>query len=214
MQKQMKGRALLLAGVSAVVLGGALPSSANPLKEAADKAPDIIVPEPDTRKQTAEKFVPKVTRTTVTRTLTTSSGTTTQILETPSEYGLPAVATPPVPAPLAPKKPRGETVGLLSKPVDETLTAKAPKSAKQSKSKTAEKADKIPSAVPAGQLHIIVSVDQQRASLYANGQLVASTKVSTGTKSHPTPMGVFSVIQKNRHHVSNLYSARCRTCSG
>ena len=37
---------------------------------------------------------------------------------------------------------------------------------------------------------------------------VASTAVSTGTKSHPTPMGVFSVIQKNRHHVSNLYHAQ------
>ena len=33
------------------------------------------------------------------------------------------------------------------------------------------------------------------------------TKVSTGTKSHPTPLGVFAVIQKNRHHVSNLYGA-------
>ncbi len=56
-------------------------------------------------------------------------------------------------------------------------------------------------------MHIIVSVDAQRASLYANGTFVASTTVSTGTQSHPTPLGVFSVIQKNRHHVSNLYGA-------
>ena len=32
--------------------------------------------------------------------------------------------------------------------------------------------------------------------------------MSTGTKTHPTPMGVFSVIQKNKHHVSNLYGAK------
>ena len=36
---------------------------------------------------------------------------------------------------------------------------------------------------------------------------VASTAISTGTAGHPTPMGVFTVIQKDRHHVSNLYDA-------
>ena len=61
--------------------------------------------------------------------------------------------------------------------------------------------------IPNGPLHVIVSVDKQTASLYANGTYVASTKVSTGTKSHPTPMGVFAVIQKNKHHISNLYGA-------
>jgi lipoprotein-anchoring transpeptidase ErfK/SrfK len=201
MQKQLNGRAMLLAGVSAVVLGGALPSSANPLNEAA-KTPDIIVPEPDKRKQTAEKFVPKVTRTVVTRTVTTSSGTTTQILESPPGYEPPSIATPAATAP------RSEPVVLLSKPAAEAPAPRnEPKAAKPRKTKTGEKAEKTASAVPTGPLHVIVSVDQQRASLYSNGQLVASTKVSTGTKSHPTPMGVFSVIQKNRHHVSNLYHA-------
>jgi lipoprotein-anchoring transpeptidase ErfK/SrfK len=200
MQKHLKGRAILLAGVSAAVLGAIIPSHANPVNWGAGKTQDIIVPEPASPKEKIEKFTPTVTRNVVTRTVTTSSGTTTTTYE---------VATPPVPdTPLATEKPRRETIQLLSKSVDKTLTAaKAPTSAKRSKSRTAEKTDKIPSAVPTGPLHIIVSVDQQRASLYANGQFVASTKVSTGTKSHPTPMGVFSVIQKNRHHVSNLYHA-------
>jgi hypothetical protein len=73
-------------------------------------------------------------------------------------------------------------------------------------SKKSEPADKAP-PIPAGPLAIIVSIDKQRATLYADGQPVASTAVSTGTREHPTPMGVFSVIQKDRHHVSNLYNA-------
>ena len=61
--------------------------------------------------------------------------------------------------------------------------------------------------IPSGPLHVIVSIDKQRATLFADGQSVASTAVSTGTAGHPTPMGVFTVIQKDRHHVSNLYNA-------
>jgi lipoprotein-anchoring transpeptidase ErfK/SrfK len=61
--------------------------------------------------------------------------------------------------------------------------------------------------IPNGPLAIIVSIDKQRATLYADGQPIASTAVSTGTREHPTPMGVFTVIQKDKHHVSNLYNA-------
>jgi lipoprotein-anchoring transpeptidase ErfK/SrfK len=67
--------------------------------------------------------------------------------------------------------------------------------------------DKTP-PIPKGPLHIIVSIDKQRATLYADGQVVAQTKISSGTATHPTPMGVFSILQKNRHHVSNLYDAK------
>ncbi len=54
---------------------------------------------------------------------------------------------------------------------------------------------------------IAVSVERQRVKVYDSNGLFAEAPVSTGTKSHPTPMGVFSIIQKNRHHVSNLYGA-------
>lgn len=62
--------------------------------------------------------------------------------------------------------------------------------------------------VPPGPLHIIVSLDKQKATLFANGAPVTQSTISSGTRSHPTPMGVFSVIQKRRHHVSNLYGAK------
>jgi hypothetical protein len=58
-----------------------------------------------------------------------------------------------------------------------------------------------------GPLQIIVSIADQRVSLYDNGTLVARSPVSTGIPRHPTPLGVFSVIGKQRWHRSNLYSA-------
>src|SRR5712672_4750558 len=60
---------------------------------------------------------------------------------------------------------------------------------------------------PKGPLQIIISVAGQRVSLYDNGELIARSSVSTGTQRHPTPLGVFSVIGKQRWHRSNLYSA-------
>ena len=88
-----------------------------------------------------------------------------------------------------------------SKPVD----AK-PSDAKPAKAALHE-ADKTP-PVPKGPLHVIVSLDKQRATLYADGQVVAQSRISSGTATHPTPLGVFSILQKNRHHVSNLYDAK------
>jgi lipoprotein-anchoring transpeptidase ErfK/SrfK len=58
---------------------------------------------------------------------------------------------------------------------------------------------------PKGPLQLMVSINDQRAVLYSNGVRVGDTKVSTGTSSHPTPTGIFSIIQKNRWHRSNLY---------
>jgi len=68
------------------------------------------------------------------------------------------------------------------------------------------KSDKTP-PIPAGPLHVIVSIEKQRATLFADGVPFASTAISSGTPDHPTPMGVFTVIQKSRHHISNLYNA-------
>jgi lipoprotein-anchoring transpeptidase ErfK/SrfK len=61
--------------------------------------------------------------------------------------------------------------------------------------------------VPKGPLQIIISISDQRVSVYDNGALVARSTVSTGIPGHPTPLGVFSVISKQRWHRSNIYSA-------
>src|SRR6266516_966547 len=72
-----------------------------------------------------------------------------------------------------------------------------PKSAKKDQSQD----------TPNGPVQIIISIADQRISVYDNGALIASSAVSTGIPGHPTPLGVFSVISKQRWHRSNIYSA-------
>src|SRR5215475_9601733 len=57
-----------------------------------------------------------------------------------------------------------------------------------------------------GPLQIIISIADQRISLYENGALIARSAVSTGVAGHPTPLGVFSVLSKEKWHRSNIYS--------
>jgi L,D-transpeptidase catalytic domain len=59
---------------------------------------------------------------------------------------------------------------------------------------------------PKGPVQIFVSIDQQKLHLYSDGSHVADTSVATGVPRLPTPTGVFSVIQKQVFHRSNLYS--------
>jgi lipoprotein-anchoring transpeptidase ErfK/SrfK len=56
-----------------------------------------------------------------------------------------------------------------------------------------------------GLLSVVVSIDKQQLTLYSDGHPIAHSRVSTGTAGHATPTGVFSVIQKDRWHRSNLY---------
>ena len=59
---------------------------------------------------------------------------------------------------------------------------------------------------PQGPLVISVSLAHQSMKVYDANGLFAETPVSTGMRGHSTPMGVFSIIQKNKFHRSNLYS--------
>src|SRR4029078_6197823 len=53
---------------------------------------------------------------------------------------------------------------------------------------------------------ISISIAEQKLHLYDANGLFAESPVSTGMQGHPTPMGVFSVIQKQKWHQSNIYS--------
>jgi lipoprotein-anchoring transpeptidase ErfK/SrfK len=53
--------------------------------------------------------------------------------------------------------------------------------------------------------NVIISIDKQQLTLYAGTEVIARSKVSTGVPGHPTPTGVFSVIQRDRWHRSNIY---------
>jgi hypothetical protein len=49
-------------------------------------------------------------------------------------------------------------------------------------------------------------LSDQRIFVYGSEGLIARSVVSTGQPGYRTPTGVFSVIQKNRYHESNIYS--------
>src|SRR5713101_8986076 len=70
-----------------------------------------------------------------------------------------------------------------------------------------EKHRQEPTPAPKGPLQIIISIADQKISVYSGDVLAARSAVSTGVPGHPTPMGVFTVIDKQRWHRSNLYSA-------
>jgi lipoprotein-anchoring transpeptidase ErfK/SrfK len=101
----------------------------------------------------------------------------------------PAIVEPPAVAPFA--RPR---VRKFKRP---RLEAEADRVARKSPAPAALK----------GPLLISISLDHQRLKLYDDGVVIAESPVSTGMPGHPTPLGVFSVIQKDRFHRSNIYSA-------
>jgi peptidoglycan hydrolase-like protein with peptidoglycan-binding domain len=55
-------------------------------------------------------------------------------------------------------------------------------------------------------LTLVVSLREQKIDVYRGTSLVTSSKVSSGRRGHDTKAGVFSILEKRRHHHSNLYS--------
>jgi len=99
-----------------------------------------------------------------------------------------------------PAAPQAEAGRLVVKP-NRQLVASREKSPAKAKANTDDVAAKAK-----GLLSVIISIDKQRLTLYSDGQPIAYSRVSTGVPGHPTPTGVFSVIQKDRWHHSNIYS--------
>ncbi|UUL83436.1 L,D-transpeptidase [Sphingomonas qomolangmaensis] len=62
-----------------------------------------------------------------------------------------------------------------------------------------------PQVSPAGPVMIVVSLARQRAYVYRNGVIIGVSTASTGTPANATPTGVFTILQKEVDHVSNLY---------
>ncbi|WP_315741114.1 L,D-transpeptidase [Bradyrhizobium sp. SZCCHNR1093] len=87
----------------------------------------------------------------------------------------------PTVRPAAPRKPKARHLEMLTKTEKEAAKPQAP-------------------------LTIAVSINKQQLKVYDANGLFAEAPVSTGMKGHSTPMGVFSVIQKQRYHRSNIYS--------
>ena len=53
---------------------------------------------------------------------------------------------------------------------------------------------------------LVVSLKQQKLDVYRGTTLVTTSQVSTGMPGHATKAGVFSILEKQRFHHSNIYS--------
>jgi lipoprotein-anchoring transpeptidase ErfK/SrfK len=60
--------------------------------------------------------------------------------------------------------------------------------------------------IPKGPVQIVISLNQQQLHLYSDGVPIADSPIASGVPQLPTPLGVFSIIQKQRYHESNIYS--------
>src|SRR5213592_4209106 len=58
---------------------------------------------------------------------------------------------------------------------------------------------------PEGPLMILISIPEQRMHVYRNGILIGRSTVSTGSKGHDTPGGVFSILEKQQTYRSKKY---------
>ena len=63
----------------------------------------------------------------------------------------------------------------------------------------------IPNSPRKDELWIEISLNEQRARYYRDGQLILTTTVSTGRSGFPTKPGEYVVTDKNRHHRSSIY---------
>jgi lipoprotein-anchoring transpeptidase ErfK/SrfK len=63
-----------------------------------------------------------------------------------------------------------------------------------------------PQTSPRGPMVMVISLPKQIAYVYRNGVLIGASTVSTGKKGKETPTGVFTILQKNADHYSNIYN--------
>ena len=83
---------------------------------------------------------------------------------------------------------------------DHGADSTAEKKHKKSKNEEAKK------SAPQGAVYAIVSLADQHVTVYDSTGRIAQSRISTGMPGHPTPIGLFSIIGKERWHRSNIYS--------
>lgn len=62
-----------------------------------------------------------------------------------------------------------------------------------------------PELAPVGPMVMLVSLDEQRVYVYRNGIAIGESRISSGRRGHETPTGIYTILQKEREHRSNLY---------
>jgi hypothetical protein len=59
---------------------------------------------------------------------------------------------------------------------------------------------------PAGPIMVVINLHTQRGYVYRNGVRIGATTISSGKPGKKTPTGIFTILQKNKDHRSNLYN--------
>ena len=60
--------------------------------------------------------------------------------------------------------------------------------------------------VPPGPIVVTVDLDARVLSVFRGGYEIGASAVLLGTEDKPTPLGVFPITQKDKDHVSNIYT--------
>ncbi len=61
--------------------------------------------------------------------------------------------------------------------------------------------------VPPGRIEILIDLSAQTLSVIRGGHEIGRAVILYGTDENPTPLGSFTIIEKDADHVSNLYDA-------
>lgn len=60
--------------------------------------------------------------------------------------------------------------------------------------------------VPPGPIVMTVDLDARVLSVFKGGYEIGATAVLLGTQDHPTPLGVFPILQKKKDNISSIYN--------
>ena len=62
-----------------------------------------------------------------------------------------------------------------------------------------------PQTAPSGPVVVVVNLSQQLLQVYRNGELIGRSTIGAGKGQHPTPTGIFTILQKELTHHSTKY---------
>jgi len=82
---------------------------------------------------------------------------------------------------------------------------KKPSQARKQPAEEKAKAAAVPEKQPNGPLVLTISLKAQRVRVFDADGFVAEAPISSGRVGNPTPMGVFTILEKQKIHYSNLY---------
>jgi len=86
------------------------------------------------------------------------------------------------------------------------VVAAMPAEAKKRQNSAKPIEEPIPDIANGEPMTLVVSLSNQKVDVYRGTTLITSSNVSTGMPGHATKMGVFSILEKQRYHHSNIYS--------